>query len=359
MLNSNKEQDDLVSIIVPVYNVESRVELCLRSLLAQTYRNIEIIIIDDDSTDNSLSLCEQAAKLDSRIIVRHKEHCGLGAARNAGLEIAGGDLICFCDSDDYVDRQWVEVLRRGMEPETELAICGFIRVHDDTYSYKGPEPAIDYYTPGDLWPLFRRGLVTTVWNKLYRKSLIDKYRLRFNHEKSGEDLPFNLDYIAVMNGRIAVTGAGLYAYYQNPKSITNSYIPQMWRASCIRMDRLKTVTEQLGLDFHKIEDEYYFLYADLLERNLKNAYKKKTGGPDIVREIDSIIKDEKTKKIIKRVPEAKKTKIIRLIEKTGYSTVSGILVYLYYKYRTRDTERKKQGVPQRRDNSRAGGPRSL
>ena len=78
MLNSNKEQDDLVSIIVPVYNVESRVELCLRSLLAQTYRNIEIIIIDDDSTDNSLSLCEQAAKLDSRIIVRHKEHCGLG-----------------------------------------------------------------------------------------------------------------------------------------------------------------------------------------------------------------------------------------------------------------------------------------
>ena len=87
--------------------------------------------------------------------------------------------------------------------------------------------------------------------------------------------------------------------------------------------------------FHKVEDEYYFLYADLLERNLKNAYKKKTGGPDIVREIDSIIKDEKTKKIIKRVPEAKKTKIIRLIEKTGYSTVSGILVYLYYKYRTR------------------------
>ena len=133
--------------------------------------------------------------------------------------------------------------------------------------------------------------MTTVWNKLYRKSLIEKYRLRFNHEKSGEDLPFNLDYIAVMNGRIAVTGAGLYAYYQNPKSITNSYIPQMWRASCIRMDRLKTVTEQLGLDFHKIEDEYYFLYADLLERNLKNAYKKKTGGPDIVREIDSDRKD--------------------------------------------------------------------
>lgn len=188
-MNSNKEQDDLVSIIVPVYNVESRVEICLRSLLAQTYRNIEIIIIDDDSTDKSLLLCEQAAKLDSRIIVRHKEHDGLGAARNAGLEIAGGDLICFCDSDDYVDRQWVEVLRRGMEPETELAICGFTRVYDDTYSYKGPEPAIDYYTPGDLWSLFRRGLVTTVWNKLYRKSLIENTDSGLTMKNQGRTCP--------------------------------------------------------------------------------------------------------------------------------------------------------------------------
>lgn len=99
-----------VSVIVPVYNVESYLEECINSLMSQDYYNLEIILIDDASTDNSPFLCDKAAMIDERIKVIHKQNGGAASARNVGLNVMSGDYVCFVDSDDYVEKDYVQKL---------------------------------------------------------------------------------------------------------------------------------------------------------------------------------------------------------------------------------------------------------
>ena len=102
--------DTLISIVVPVYNVSQYLERCIQSVIYQTYENLDIILIDDGSTDNSGLICDKYAKIDKRIRVLHQQNSGLSAARNAGIEIAKGKYITFIDSDDYVDSDYVSFL---------------------------------------------------------------------------------------------------------------------------------------------------------------------------------------------------------------------------------------------------------
>ena len=104
----------LVSVVIPVYNVEKYVEKCLDSVINQTYQNLEIIIVNDGSTDNSLSVCQKKKLSDSRIKLINKENGGLSSARNAGIECAQGEFICFIDSDDWIELDYIEVLLNGM-----------------------------------------------------------------------------------------------------------------------------------------------------------------------------------------------------------------------------------------------------
>ena len=113
-----------ISIIVPVYNVEKYLKTCLDSIINQTYQNLEIILVDDGSTDNSGEICEEYRKTDSRIILIHKENEGLSMARNFGLDIASGDYISFVDSDDFIARNMMEALyNRLLETQSDMAIC--------------------------------------------------------------------------------------------------------------------------------------------------------------------------------------------------------------------------------------------
>ena len=118
------EINPFVSIIVPVYNVESYLRRCLNSILLQSYSNIEVIVVDDGSTDLSGTICDEYQKQDSRVKVIHKTNQGLGAARNTGLKIAKGEYISFVDSDDYIDLNMIEVLLEAcLKTESEIAIC--------------------------------------------------------------------------------------------------------------------------------------------------------------------------------------------------------------------------------------------
>ncbi|HDT8036797.1 TPA: glycosyltransferase family 2 protein, partial [Enterococcus faecalis] len=121
----------LVSVVIPVYNVEKYVEKCLDSVINQTYQNLEIIIVNDGSTDNSLSVCQKKKLSDSRIKLINKENGGLSSARNAGIECAQGEFICFIDSDDWIELDYIEVLLNGMEnTNVDISVIQMIKVKD-------------------------------------------------------------------------------------------------------------------------------------------------------------------------------------------------------------------------------------
>ena len=121
--------NELISIIIPIYNVEKYLHCCINSVIRQTYKNLEIILIDDGSPDNCGKICDEYAKKDNRIKVIHKENGGLSSARNAGLDIAKGEYISFVDSDDYVAENFIEKLYKlCKENDADIAECDFYRI---------------------------------------------------------------------------------------------------------------------------------------------------------------------------------------------------------------------------------------
>ena len=125
--------DEKVSIIVPVYNVEKYLDKCIESIVNQTYRNIEIILVDDGSPDKCPEICNEWAKKDDRIKVIHKENGGLSSARNAALEIAQGDYITFVDSDDWIENDMIQsMLTCAAKNDADIVCCGFYFDNVDT-----------------------------------------------------------------------------------------------------------------------------------------------------------------------------------------------------------------------------------
>ena len=133
--------DEKISVIVPVYNVEQYLERCVDSIINQTYKNLEILLVNDGSTDNSGQLCDELAKKDDRIRVIHKENGGLSDARNVGIDEAEAELIGFIDSDDYIDEDMYETLYRQLrESNADLSMCG----HYDVF-HQIPEKQVPHH----------------------------------------------------------------------------------------------------------------------------------------------------------------------------------------------------------------------
>ena len=177
-----------ISVIVPVYNVEQYLERCVDSIINQTYTNLEIILVNDGSTDNSGKLCDELAKKDERIRVIHKENGGLSDARNRGIEEAESDLVGFIDSDDYIDNDMYEILLKNLNnTDADLSMCALYDVYNNT-----PEAQV---TNKETWKLSSEQAIkmvmeakilsVTAVNKLYRKSLFSD--LKFEVGKIAED----------------------------------------------------------------------------------------------------------------------------------------------------------------------------
>lgn len=181
--------NDLISVIIPVYNVEQYLEKCINSVLNQTYRNLEIILVDDGSKDSSGDICDKYAKMDSRVSVIHKENGGLSSARNAALDICKGDYILFVDSDDWIRLQMTEVMLAAIkENNADIAICG---VGSDTAGKLKNNDIISEHIILTNHELMKEYVTTanvrpTVWNKLYKKKLFDniRFRIGITHEDS-------------------------------------------------------------------------------------------------------------------------------------------------------------------------------
>lgn len=209
-----------ISIIVPVYNVEAYLERCVESILKQTYTNLEILLVNDGSTDKSGELCDKLALRDHRIRVIHKENGGLSDARNRGIDEASSDLIGFIDSDDYIDEDMYETLYRQMvASKADLSMCG----HYDVY-HQIPEKQVAEIKTWELMPeeaikmvMEAKILSVTAVNKLYKKALFEQ--LRFRIGKIAEDAFIMVDLIHQCS-KVVATNEKKYYYVHRENSIT-------------------------------------------------------------------------------------------------------------------------------------------
>ena len=217
-------EKDLISVIVPVYNVEKYIKRCIDSIINQKYTNLEIILVDDGSPDNCGKICDEYAKKDNRIKVIHKENGGVSSARNAGLEVANGKYITFVDADDWVEHQYIEQLARVMiEKQADYVTCGYNRVYanqNEKINYSG---RIIEYTPKEyLVKLLNVQLGYGFCHmKLIKRNVIKDKRF-YDKLIVGEDAFFNVELCENMK-KITILEKTLYNYRFNENSIVRTY----------------------------------------------------------------------------------------------------------------------------------------
>lgn len=220
-------RDDLISVIVPVYNVESYLVQCIDSLINQTYTNLEIILVDDGSTDTSGQICDEYARKDDRIVVVHKTNGGLSDARNAGLKVARGAYITYVDSDDFLySSRAYELLVSGIETSNaKISVCRYVEFCDDTdikeitdISVSVLEMSTNEYLHNCY--TYKKGYSYSVWKFLYKKEVVEN--VWFEKDRVWEDVLYTAE-ILTKSESVAFVNAELYAYRINPQSISRVF----------------------------------------------------------------------------------------------------------------------------------------
>ena len=222
---------DKISIIVPVYNVEPYLRKCIDSIVSQKYENIEILLINDGSTDNSGNICSEYSTKDKRIRVFHQSNKGVSAAMNVGLENMVGNYVCFADPDDWVEPDWcLDLYDAVMADSAQIGISSYFI---DTDVKSMPQKNIKQIRPGKIskeelliYPLkrdFYMGFCGYVWNKIFSADIINLLKLRFDEAiKYGSDVLFYMNYILSQDCNGAYVDKSLYHYYQRNNAITKS-----------------------------------------------------------------------------------------------------------------------------------------
>lgn len=255
-----------VSVIVPVYNGEKYIGRCIDSIINQTYRDLEILIVDDGSTDGTYQICKGYEQQDNRVTVYRRDNEGVSAARNYGLQQASGTYVQFVDADDYLKKNTTELLCRKMEKEKAgLVVCSYMRligrftIPSDFLEFPGNYTAKEYLIhtlkdPGHHY-------YGVVWNKLYRNDVIKKEEIRFRRDVTlGEDFIFNLEYMQYVK-KISVILCNLY-YYNNVNG--NSLSRQNEKNLEICRDELYN------------REKIYAYYIEIFQKNLLDkVYRQK------------------------------------------------------------------------------------
>ncbi len=252
-----------ISIIVPVHNGEFYIRKCIQSILAQSYQNFELIIVDDGSTDNTAMICKEYVDTDSRVILISKQNGGVSSARNCGLDNAHGTYICFVDADDDVS---ISYIHRFMNTDSDIVVSGLTMVFDSgTIKDYIPdkEGVFDTIEIGTILPdLEYKMLLNGPCQKRFKKSLIEEINLRFDKNLSlGEDTVFVLTYLLYINS-MAVSPFSDYNYYKRAtESLSKLRIPIDW-ARYFAMEMFK-LRNRLVSRFH-IKDSGYHLFINNL-----------------------------------------------------------------------------------------------
>ena len=295
----------LVSIILPVYNAQNHLARCVGSICAQTYRNIEIIILNDGSKDQSLPVCEEFRQKDPRILLVDKANSGVSDTRNLGLKLASGKYVEFVDSDDYLDPDFTEhLVAAAEENEADFVIAPYKmvipagaskpeqvldKIQDElgVMSVARPPEVREYgFLPAGVYDkdTFALRLMdkpasyfySVLWNKLYRRDILTGNDIQFVSEmRWAEDLVFNLRYIQYAQRFVAIDKPGYY-YVQNPQSICHTQI----NAATIVQNKLqvfryyKDLYTRLGM-YEEVRPQLYKFLVDIAESTYPSGPFKK------------------------------------------------------------------------------------
>lgn len=247
--------NQLASIIIPMYNAEKTITACLISIQHQTYEQIEMIVMDDGSTDNSAIIVKKMQQQDKRIQLFSQQNQGVSTARNQGILHATGTFIQFVDADDWIDQTMTAQLIEKMKPDVDLAICGYetakIKIHPHQTGIYDREDWLS-----DIGTLYEQTLLQSPCNKIYRRKLMQTKDIQFPHDISiGEDFLFNLTYLTYTK-KIALLSTTLYNYCEESDSLTRTYHANLfaiqkqlyneWKKFLIKNDSNTKTNEQAG-----------------------------------------------------------------------------------------------------------------
>ena len=281
-----------ISVIVPIFKTEAYLRRCLDSIVNNTYRNLEIICINDGSPDNSWEILDEYHKLDSRVVVLKQENCGLSAARNAGLDIATGEFIAFIDSDDWIHPNYFQYLVQLQKAtKADIAICGHKRVDSEEPFDELPDDLDEALikTVSLMEIINKTYWKTFVWGRLYSKKLIAD--CRFDGNVALEDTCFNFDVIFRRTGKIkyAIIDLPLYFYFMRQTSAVHSltasmvYTQIVWYINQIKCNHNELTQEMASVEALKAFFAFRYLYlfdtkvtrkkyASVIERLRKSMY---------------------------------------------------------------------------------------
>lgn len=341
--------DEKVSVIVPIYNVEQYLDRCVVSIVNQSYKNLEIILVNDGSPDGCGAMCDLWASKDERIIVIHKENGGVSTARNAGLDVCSGEYITFADPDDYLHLEMIETLLRKKHPDADIVICNYIQLKDGKENYRstGKDMLLtseEFYN--HYWEYSDTSILNCPWNKLYVAKLFMEYKLRYEPRYiTAQDLALNVEYYEMCKN-LQIIYDYLYYYSDNVDSVTNTYKELRFdilleiyqkRISSVRMKKTRLVDVENNLE----RKSMIYLYAFCIESLAK-------GGKELKKKDKTrIIQYYASKKEIKEALSLYRCKVkvngfveylqIRLLQVLtycrGYKLIYVImLLYLYLKY---------------------------
>ena len=251
--------DSLISVIVPVYNSEQTLHRCIDSILGQTYRNFELLLINDGSKDRSGEICDEYARKDNRVKVFHKENGGVSSARNVGLDNARGEWITFCDSDDHVSKEW---LSNMLDNDTgcDLVVQGFSTPMENEPLNGDINHFCVYSGPikDGLILLLQRHILGYLWVKLFKTSIIRNHHIKFDKNIFlQEDELFILSYAKYCNSMTAIEKIG---YFYNPP-IENKY-NQVRNRIYMTKKLFQMSVELYGEDVNPLVDYYINYYTD-------------------------------------------------------------------------------------------------
>lgn len=269
-----------ISVIVPIYGIEQYLPKCIDSLLSQSFVNFELILVDDGSPDNCPQICDDYAKLDSRIRVIHKVNGGLLSARKAGLKEATGNYISFVDGDDWVDKYYLDILYKMMEANSsDLVVTGHFREFDGKIETILPKSTGVYgadeirssILPNAIYNgrFCEHGISTYVWNKLFKRTLLDKILYDVPNEIiMGEDAAITYAYLSISE-RLTISSIPLYYYRQRHDSIVKSIEnpkTEYYRLGLL-VNFLKSKLSKV-LDENNLKEQLtYYLYSQILVRS--------------------------------------------------------------------------------------------
>lgn len=276
--------EPLISVIIPVYNVEKYIDRCIVSVVEQTYKNLEIVLVDDGTPDNSGIICDEWAEKDDRIVVYHKQNGGLSDARNFGTARANGEFITYVDSDDYVLPEYVEHMYSNLvENEADISCCDFENVYSDDRKIKfDKNENLDKVSKvsgksacQDLLTSISGFYYVVAWGKLYKRNLLEMYQYPVGRYHEDEATTYKYLYSSEF---VVSSCKKLYAYFQNQQGIMHNKNRKrrddiVWalneRTNFFRQqnDRTMEIAAWDGLVSFYIYEEY-----DELKRFSKDAY---------------------------------------------------------------------------------------